>query len=182
MGQILTNERAFLEMIAHSEGTAKEPEPYNVCFGYKHRIFDLRDHPAVTGEWRGEKLSDKHCLGAGLKPGCVSTAAGKYQIIRPTWLSLKKLLNLKDFSPASQDAAALALISQANALTDVHNGDLATAISKCKRIWASLPGAGYSQHENSFKSLVSSFLGAGGTVSEPAKTAGLTENLVTKNA
>lgn len=172
MRQISPNERAFLEMLAYSEGTTRDPEPYNVCFGYKHRIFDLRDHPAVTGEWRGEKLSDKHCIGAGLKPGCVSTAAGKYQIIRPTWLSLKKQLNLPDFSPASQDAAALALISQAGALTDVQKGNLSSAISKCRRLWASLPGAGYSQHENSLKSLVSSFLEAGGTLSENDKLHG----------
>lgn len=164
MGQLLTNEKAFLDLIAYSEGTSAATDPYRVCFGYKHTIFDLRDHPAVTGEWRGEKLPDKHCLGAGLRPGCVSTAAGRYQLIKPTWLSCKTALRLSNFFPSSQDAAALLLISQARALPDIHSGRLSDAIAKCRRIWASLPGAGYSQPEHSLASLEKHFTALGGTL------------------
>jgi lysozyme len=164
MGQILSNERAFLELIAYAEGTSRAPDPYRVCFGYKHTIFDLRDHPAVTLEWRGEKLSDAMCINAGFRPGCKSTAAGKYQLIRPTWQSCKSFLNLPDFSPPSQDRAALLLISQAGALKDIHSGNIKTAISKTRHLWASLPGAGFGQKEHNFATLEAAFLKAGGTL------------------
>lgn len=38
--------------------------------------------------------------------GLVSTAAGRYQMLKPTWEEQKHRLGLKDFSPASQDLAA----------------------------------------------------------------------------
>jgi muramidase (phage lysozyme) len=64
------------------------------------------EHPALLG-WRGLPLSDALCAGAGFGPGCVSTAAGAYQITKPTWTRLRDKLGLVDFSPASQDAAAV---------------------------------------------------------------------------
>ena len=79
------NVRAFLEAIARAEGTANQADPYRVCYAYRWTIRDLKDHPAITGEWKGEKLSDKLCAAAGLGPGCVSTAAGKFQITMRTW-------------------------------------------------------------------------------------------------
>lgn len=155
---------AFLTAIAMAEGTDREIEPYRVCFGYKHTIASFADHPAITGEWRGEKLSDAHCRGAGLKPGCVSTAAGRYQIIRPTWARLKVQERLPDFSPASQDAACIALIRGRGALDDVKAGRFAQAIDKCRKEWASLPGAGYGQGERSLPWLQAQYAQAGGIV------------------
>jgi len=38
------------------------------------------------------------------------------------------------------------------------------AIDKCKNIWASLPGAGYGQHENSVDKLIAAYKAAGGVV------------------
>lgn len=161
---ILSNERAFLELIAFAEGTAKAADPYRVCYGYRHTIKSLANHPAVTGEWRGEKLSDAMCRGAGLSPGCVSTAAGKHQIIRPTWLRCQHTLKLPDFSPESQDRAALLLVSEKGALTDIHNGDIAKAIAKCSDIWASLPGNRAGQPQREVETLVAAFKKAGGQV------------------
>lgn len=159
---ILSNERAFLAVLKFAEGTAKAADPYRVCYSYKHTIRDMADHPAVTGEWRGEKLPASMCRGAGLKPGCVSTAAGAYQIIKPTWLSCQRTLKLPDFGRESQDRAALLLISQRGALTDVHNGELAKAIAKCSPEWASLPGNTAGQPQRPILALIEAFQMAGG--------------------
>lgn len=158
------NVRAFLQAIALAEGTANQADPYRVCYAYRHTIKSLADHPAITGEWKGEKLSDAMCKGAGLGPGCVSTAAGKYQMTRPTWSTLKRRLGLRDFGPAAQDAAATELLRETGALAAVQRGDLATAVSKARRTWASLPGAGYDQPERSLAWVQNQFTNAGGVL------------------
>lgn len=154
-------------MIGYSEGTDSQPDPYRVCFGYKHAIHDLVEHPAVSGEWLGEKLSDEMCRGAGQKPGCVSTAAGRYQMRKGTWIEARDALKLPDFSPSSQDSAALWLIERRaaapGALTDIDEGYIGSAILKCRRIWASFPGANYAgQKERSLASLLAIYAQAGG--------------------
>ncbi len=164
MSRIFGNEKAFIKMISFAEGTNLAPDPYRVCFGYKHTIFDLRDHPAVTGEWTGEVLPPELCHAAGLSSGCKSTAAGISQLIKPTWLNIKAKLKLPDFSPDSQDRATLFLVAEASALEDLHRGDLKVVVGKCRRIWASLPGAGYSQPERRLSALKKAFTEAGGVL------------------
>ena len=58
------NVAAFLSMIASSEGTDRAADPYRVCFGYKHTIADLGDHPAITGEWKGEGVKGPEAFNA----------------------------------------------------------------------------------------------------------------------
>lgn len=161
--QAARNVAAFLAMIRSAEGTDRGGDPYRVCYGYRHTIRSLAEHPAVSGEWGGEVLPDSYCRGAGFGPGCKSTAAGAYQLIRPTWLELKRALALPDFGPASQDRAAIELIRRRGALNDVRAGRVAEAISKVAPTWASLPGAGYNQPERKLASLVSAYQAAGGT-------------------
>lgn len=157
------NVRALLQAIAVAEGTAREADPYRVCYAYSHVIQSFNDHPYSLGEWKGVKLTDQQCRGAGLSPGCISTAAGKYQITVSTWRSVKPRLGLPDFSPASQDAAAIELLREVGALALIERGDLAGAVAAARRTWASLPGAGYAgQGERSFASVQSSYLNAGG--------------------
>lgn len=156
------NVAAFLAAIRYAEGTDRRPDPYRVVFGYSVTLKDLSDHPANTGEWKGQKLPDATCRGAGLKPGCVSTAAGAYQIIRPTWNAVKSKLGLKDFSPASQDKAAIELIRQRGALDLVKSGRFAEAVNKVRKEWASLPGAGYNQPERSLAQLTTIYKNNGG--------------------
>ena len=158
------NLAAIREAIAFAEGTATQGDPYRVCFGYRHTIRSLADHPAVTGEWAGEPLSDSICAAAGYGPGCVSTAAGKYQIKKSTWLGCKSALKLPDFSPASQDRACAYLIEQRGAMPDVVAGRFADAVTKIRKEWASLPGAGYGQGERSIAWLTAKFEQAGGVV------------------
>ena len=131
------NAAAFLAMLSHAEGTDKGADPYAVCYGYKHTIQSFADHPKLTGEWQGESLAN---LGPSYV-GKISTAAGRYQIIRATWQGCKRALALPDFSPDSQDKAALYLIRQRGALDLVQAGRFDEAVAVCSKEWASLPGA-----------------------------------------
>jgi len=145
------NERAFLDLIAYAEGTSG-PDGYRTMFGY--RYFDsYADHPRQYFPFTD---------GAGRK--LTTSAAGRYQFIARTWDGLRAKLNLPDFSPESQDAAALELVREKGALNDVRAGRVASAVSKVRKVWASLPGAGYAQPERDISSLVAVFQRSGGTL------------------
>ncbi len=161
---ILDNESAFLRLIIFAEGTDQRDDPYRVCYGYSHTIKSFNDHPALTGEWTGEVLPDEMCRNAGLGPGCKSTAAGAYQIIRPTWVGIKRRLSLVNFEPESQDRAALYLITNRGALEDVHAGRVQTAVMKCAPEWASLPGNFAKQPQRKQDELLAAFEKAGGVL------------------
>lgn len=154
---------AYLAVLRQAEGTASQADPYRVCYGYRHTIQDLRDHPAATGEWSGELLPDGMCRNAGLGPGCRSTAAGAYQMIGRTWSNLRNKLGLPDFGPASQDAAAVELIRQRGALEDVKAGRFDQAVYKCRAEWASLPGNYAKQGQRSMPELQAWYSQNGGT-------------------
>ena len=154
------NVAAFLSLIEWAEGTNKGSDPYRVCYGYRHTIRSFADHPAITGEWRGEPLDN---LGPAYR-GQVSTAAGRHQIRRQTWEGAKRALRLPDFSPASQDRAAVWLIKQRGALDAVKAGRIAEAVQLCRKEWASLPGAGYGQGERRLGDLIAVYQQAGGVL------------------
>lgn len=158
------NTKAFLTVLRRAEGTEPIADPYRVCFGYSHTIRSLTDHPAITGEWLGQVLPDSMCSNAGFGPGCRSTAAGAYQLIKPTWLRMRDKLALASFSAANQDRAALGLIEARGALGDVQAGRFAAAVSKCRNEWASLPGNYAAQGQRSLATLEVWFRGAGGEV------------------
>ncbi|KAI3416763.1 hypothetical protein GPALN_004244 [Globodera pallida] len=155
------NIAAFLAVLRRAEGTEGRGG-YRACYGYRHTVIDMADHPALTGEWSGERLPDSMCQAAGFAPGCVSTAAGAYQIIRPTWRNLRAALGLPDFGPESQDAAAVELIRRRGALQDVRAGRFADAVRKCRNEWASLPGNYAGQGQRSMGTLAAWFTDAGG--------------------
>jgi lysozyme len=154
------NLQAFLAMVRHSEGTDKYPNPWAVCFEGKFTITDFTDHPAVMGTWHGEPLDFLGPRYAGLR----STAAGAYQLIKPTWLGCRIALDLPDFSPDSQDKAAAYLISHAGAMPFIESGDIATAIIHCRSLWASLPGGGSGQPQVPLASLTTAYLNGGGSL------------------
>lgn len=156
------NIAAFLYALRQAEGTEGQANAYAVCFGYRHTVKDFTDHPAITGEWRGEPLSDGMCRNAGFSPGCVSSAAGAYQLIKPTWRRVRDALGLADFSPASQDAAARDLVRQRGALEDVKAGNFRAGFIKCRNEWASLPGNYARQGQRSHEQLALWVFQAGG--------------------
>lgn len=139
---------AFLWMIRVSEGTSG-PNGYRTMVG--GGLFDsYDDHPRILVPLPN----------LGIK----SSAAGAYQILRRTWDGVRAKLKLSDFSPAAQDAAATELIRQRGALEDVTAGRFDTAVEKCKKEWASLPGAGYGQRENTIARLQTAYTKAGGSL------------------
>lgn len=150
--KISSNLQAFLDMLAWSEGTSRingSDNGYNVVVGGS-LFTSYADHP--------RKLINLPKL------GIKSTAAGRYQLLSRYYDAYKKLLGLKDFSPSSQDAIAIQQIKERRALPDIESGDIKSAITKCSNIWASLPGAGYGQHEHKVDDLVSKFISYGGSV------------------
>lgn len=146
----MTNRKAFLDMIAVSEGTAALGDNgYNVLVGGK--LFrGYADHPRTVVDLPKIKIK--------------SSAAGRYQILARYFDAYKKSLKLPDFSPASQDAIAIQMIKECGALADVDAGRVGVALDKCRSRWASLPGAGYGQHEHSRDFLVSAYIKAGGVM------------------
>lgn len=155
------NRRAFLATIAVSEGTSTSPatdnDGYDVIVTGNDgipEVFTLyKDHPFATG--RKPKTISRD---GKLK----STASGRYQLLYRWWKPYKKMLGLTDFSPASQDAVAIQQIKERGALADIDAGRFDEAVAKCCNIWASLPGAGYGQHENKLEKLREIYLKEGG--------------------
>ena len=137
---------AFLYAIRQSENG--DPNIYNQYYGGSF-FNDMSNHPVLTGEKQPIPLSDAMCKAAGMGPGCVTTAAGAYQITRSTWLDLQRWGDgtpLPDFSPASQDAAAIRILQHDGAYDALMNGDLTRAIAIASGRWASLPYSTAGQH------------------------------------
>lgn len=155
------NAVAWLDMLAWSEigpqmlADPRSSEGYRVIVGSmpgKTITFeDYARHPRVLVQ-----------LGS---LGIYSSAAGRYQFIWPTWYPLAKQLNLPDFSPESQDQAALELTRQCGAYALVVGGNLTAAMAKASVIWASLPGSPYGQGGHSVETLTQVYQSKGGTVS-----------------
>lgn len=126
--------QAFLHLIRMGEGTA-DPAGYSRLFGGR-QFGSFADHPRVAVPFGAT----------------TSSAAGAYQILARTWDEMRAQYSLPDFSPASQDTAAVGLIKRRGALGDVLAGNFSQAINKCNREWASLPGSPYGQPTLTFDS------------------------------
>lgn len=149
------NVRAMFAVIRRGEGTSG-PNGYRTLYG--GGLFDsFADHPNI----------------AVTKWGRTSTAAGAYQILSrgpDVWTETKNAMGLKDFSPASQDLAALGRIAMRGVLADVLAGRLEKAIQGngsrghgLRWEWASLPGSPYGQGTISLETARSVFAAAGGS-------------------
>jgi len=138
------NIKAFLFTIRASEhrypNDVTNDAAYHIFYGGK-RFYDMSDHPVLTGELKPVPLPNNICAASGLGPGCVSSAAGAYQFIKATWVRLRDKMQLPDFSPASQDLAAVQLLDDIGALKLVQSGDIEGALAKASKVWASLPGS-----------------------------------------
>ena len=158
-----SNLSAFLYAIRRSEHRQADVDSgdcYGIAFG-GFRFTDYSDHPTATGEWMGRPLDAAMCRAAGQRVGCKSTAAGAYQITRPTWDEVRSLgawgPRIEDFSPASQDEAARRILMKLGALPLIDGGDIAGAASLAASRWASLPGAGVGQPMRSAAEFVAFF-------------------------
>ncbi|MCQ4143233.1 glycoside hydrolase family 104 protein [Vogesella sp. AC12] len=150
------NVLAFLDMIAVSELgrglLTTSDDGYNVIVGSTVKapllFSSYSDHP--------RRVIDLPKL------GIKSSAAGRYQILARYYDAYRKQLALSNFGAINQDRIALQLIRECRALDDIQRGNIATAISKCRSRWASLPGAGYGQNEHSAEALLAVYATAGG--------------------
>ena len=120
------NVRKFLFLITKTEGTDRDGKPYNCLFGYHYFDNAFVEHPNIRIPFGKTNWS---------------TAAGRFQILNKTAKSLK----MPDFTPESQDRAAIELIRRRKALEDVTEGRFEDAINKCNKEWASLPNSPYGQ-------------------------------------
>ncbi|WP_312903043.1 glycoside hydrolase family 24 protein [Chryseobacterium taichungense] len=131
--------RAFMRMIRKGEGTIDEGGYSRIVGGSKFSNF--KSHPKIY-------IKEHN-----------STAAGAYQITLTNWDSenfsqWRSDNKVEDFSPESQDIyCAYLLIKKKRAFNDIKNNDLEGAINKCAKEWASLPGAGYGQREESIETV-----------------------------
>ena len=155
MVEINNQRKAFLDMLAWSEGTDNGRQKtrnhgYDVIVGGE-LFTDYSDHPRKLVTLNPKtQINRRRTLPASFPlVGCLPQAA---------WP--------EDFSPKSQDAVALQQIKERGALPMIDRGDIRQAIDHCSNIWASLPGAGYGQFEHKADSLIAKFKEAGGTVRE----------------
>lgn len=133
---------------------AKKEERKDRALAVSIRLEALADHPFAHG--RPAKVFNRR--------GEKSTASGRYQQLYLYWPHYQKQLALPDFSPLSQDKLAIQLIRERGAIEDIRAGRIERAISRCRNIWASLPGAGYGQREHSLDKLVTVWRTAGGVM------------------
>lgn len=143
----MSNLQAFLGTLAFSEGTDNgrqktKDSGYDVLVG-GGLFSSYADHPRV--------------LVMLPKLGIKSTAAGRYQILARFYDHYKVQLKLPDFSPDSQDKIAIQLIKECRAMDDIDAGRIEEALTKCRSRWASIPGAGYGQHEHKMETLLHKF-------------------------
>lgn len=153
---------AFLDMLAWSELGAdylkRSDDGYNVIVtgtdGKLELFTDYGNHPFAGGR-RSKAINSK---------GLTSNASGRYQQMLKDWPHYRDQLKLQDFGPISQDQIAIQHIRECRALDDVKAGRIVQAVSKCRNIWASLPGAGYNQREHRIEDLLAQYVAAGGVL------------------
>lgn len=152
---VTTQLKAFRDVLAYAEGTDR-PEiqksnfnGYDVIVGGS--LFTCFDaHPGKLVRIPRYNIS--------------SSAAGRYQMIRPTWTALKNRLKLPDFTPGSQDRACDELLRECGAKALLAQGKFDEACYAANKIWASLPGSPYGQRTENVATLRAIFSAAGGVI------------------
>ncbi|WP_075338436.1 glycoside hydrolase family 24 protein [Yersinia enterocolitica] len=136
------NVRQYLDVLSKAEGTASYANSgYNTMFG-GDQFYDSSDHPRQLKDFtQTDGTTNK------------TSAAGRYQFTSSSWDDAAKALNLTDFSPRSQDLAALFLIQRAGQLENVTNGNFADATNGLGGVWASLPSSNYAQPKRSWEEI-----------------------------
>ncbi len=140
--------KAFLDLLAHGEGTSYHPEvkmlpdQYRISFCNDGKIASFKDHPRK-----------KCCNRVGDRIIC-ATAAGRYMFLQRTWDWVREKLALNDFSPTNQDLAAIYLLMESGALDEILKNNIKGAIAKASRFWAPMPGSSYNQPQTKLSELL----------------------------
>ena len=157
MVEINNQRKAFLDMLAWSEGTDNGRQKtrnhgYDVIVGGE-LFTDYSDHPSQTCHAKPKnQINRRRTLPASfLLVGCLPQAAWPERLL----------------SEKSQDAVALQQIKERGALPMIDRGEISVRQSTVAAIsGASLPGAGYGQFEHKAGQPDCKIKEAGGTVRE----------------
>lgn len=125
----LANVRAFLRVARQGESSQSDE-------AYRMRWPGLGKPPAYFDDFSQHPRMFEPTTG-----GRVSSAAGAYQITATTYDDFAPGLGIGDFTPASQDALAIAIIASEGALAPLLAGRFDEAVILCRGRWTSLPGA-----------------------------------------
>lgn len=144
------NIEAILKVIRWAEGTLNS-RGYNTIYGYKY-FDDYSKHPNRVV-----------CSG-----GYCSSAAGAYQFLYSTWIEEKIKNGLQDFSPQSQDIAAVSRLKFRGSYNLIKQGKILNALDKISWEWASLPASNgrgrYGQPIRTVQEVLNKFKEFGGQV------------------
>ena len=142
MVEINNQRKAFLDMLAWSEGTDNGRQKtrnhgYDVIVGGE--LLLITRSPSQTCHAKPKtQINRRRTLPASFPlVGCLPQAAWPERLLSE-----------------SQDAVALQQIGKRGALPMIDRGDIRQAIDRYLNIWASLPGAGYGQFEHKADSLI----------------------------
>ena len=152
MVEINNQRKAFLDMLAWSEGTDNGRQKT------RNHGYDV-----IVGDYYWLLRSPSQTCHA--KPKLKSTSAGRYQLLSRWWDAYRKQLGLKDFSPKSQDAGIAAWIRRV-ALYPMIDRDIRQAIDRCSNIWKLHRALVMVSSSMQADSLIAKFKEAGGTVRE----------------
>lgn len=141
----------------HSDSDVESGADFGTYYGGR-RFVDFSNHPVLTGEMKGVPLSASTCVAAGFSPGCVSTAAGAFQINLPTWRDVNAWgPTLPDFTPESQTEAARRILDHDGISDYILAGEYENAIAMAGNRWASLPTSKAKQSRRSFEFVLDKF-------------------------
>jgi len=147
------NVAAFLKAIAAAEGGGYDFK-YGALKGRSQDPWRFRD----TSTHPGPGIDGR------------TTAAGMYQITRPTWQHHGAKLGLRDFSPRTQDLIAVEILRSLGVIDALRQGRIVEIMPKVARTWAALPkGPGQAnqyppQRYMKFEQFLAAYLAAGGHV------------------
>lgn len=151
--------KAMLDTLAWAEGTLKygNNNGYDVFFTGKllsdYNLNYLK-HP-----------NKSHSISTTASKKIVSTACGRYQFLYKTWEELANTLGLPDFSPESQDLAAVELLKRRKVYNSLEDGDIEEALDKKTYYngtkysnlaleWASFPNGPWGQNNRSREDII----------------------------
>lgn len=118
----------------------------SLCEGTTRSPYDVGGYNIVVGGSKFSNFTKHPRIRIRLRPGLVSDAAGKYQILSSTYDGLVKNYGFKDFSAKSQDLMALALIlEKPNAKRIIEQLDYHSFCECASWIWASILPSRYGQ-------------------------------------
>jgi len=160
---ISANLNALLDTIAYAEGVISKLHPLTKDDGYDVIVTGV-DGPEIFTDYTKHPFADGRKSKVINSKGLTSNASGRYQFMLKDYNHYKKLLNLFDFGPISQDKWAIQLIKERKALPLIEAGKFEEAVNAISNLWASLPGAGYNQREHLMSDLKNIYLVKGGKV------------------